>query len=149
MLKIYIASSWRNPGQQEIVKLLREHGYKVYDFKNPKLGNTGFNWSEIDENWQDWTSEEFYRNLHHPLADYGYELDKKAMDAADVCVMVLPCGKSASLEAGYFAGAKKPLAILLSECDSEPELMFKLANQVCCSYDELLEWLDDITIMFK
>lgn len=35
MAKIYVASSWRNPFQQEVVNILRDLGHEVYDFKNP------------------------------------------------------------------------------------------------------------------
>jgi hypothetical protein len=34
-VKIYVASSWRNAEQPEIVGLLRDLGHEVYDFKNP------------------------------------------------------------------------------------------------------------------
>ena len=51
MAKIYVASSWRNEYQQEVVKVLRELGHEVYDFKNPE-GRTGFQWSAIDKDWQ-------------------------------------------------------------------------------------------------
>lgn len=36
MAKIYVASSWRNPYQPEVVAALRKTGYEVYDFRNPK-----------------------------------------------------------------------------------------------------------------
>lgn len=48
MAKIYVASSWRNPFQQEVVNILRDLGHEVYDFKNPPHGNGGFQWSDID-----------------------------------------------------------------------------------------------------
>lgn len=35
MSRIYVASSWRNPYQPGIVDLLRMHGHKAYDFRNP------------------------------------------------------------------------------------------------------------------
>lgn len=38
MAKIYVASSWRNPFQQEVVNILRDLGHEVYDFKNPHMG---------------------------------------------------------------------------------------------------------------
>ncbi len=58
---------------------------------------------------------------------------------ADACVLVLPCGRSAHLEAGYFAGAGKPLLILLA--DGEPELMYKMASEI---YTELGELIADL-----
>ena len=52
--RIYVASSWRNAQQPEIVEALRFEGYEVYDFRNPAPGNTGFAWSEIDREWLGW-----------------------------------------------------------------------------------------------
>lgn len=48
MAKIYVASSWRNVFQQDVVDILRNLGHEVYDFKNPPHGNGGFQWSDID-----------------------------------------------------------------------------------------------------
>lgn len=44
--RIYVASSWRNPIQPEVVRHLREAGHEVYDFRNPAPGQEGFSWRE-------------------------------------------------------------------------------------------------------
>jgi nucleoside 2-deoxyribosyltransferase len=49
------------------------------------------------------------------------------MDWADCCVLVLPCGRSAHIEAGYMAGRGKPVWVLAVE-PCEPELMYKLCK---------------------
>lgn len=33
MAKIYVASSWRNVFQQDVVGILRDLGHEVYDFR--------------------------------------------------------------------------------------------------------------------
>ncbi len=106
--QIYVASSWRNTYQQSIVELLRNYKYEVYDFRNPKEGNKGFKWSEVDLQWEVWTTEEYRDNLKHKISQEGFELDFDAMKAADQCVLVLPSGRSSHLEAGYFWGTGKP-----------------------------------------
>lgn len=78
MAKIYVASSWRNEYQQEVVKVLRELGHEVYDFKNPE-GRTGFQWSAIDKDWQNWTTEQYRDALRHPVAESGFNSDFNAM----------------------------------------------------------------------
>lgn len=138
-LNIYVASSWRNPTQQEVVKRLREAGHEVYDFRNPEPGNTGFHWSEIDPDWKQWTPEKFREALEHDIAVDGFSRDFQAMIEAAAGVLVMPCGRSAHIEAGYFAGQHKALFILLS--DGEPELMYAMADRLCTSVDELLEAL--------
>ena len=136
-MKIYVASSWRNTYQPKVVNRLRCEGHEVYNFRTPCPGNNGFKWSEIDLDWQDWNQEQYRKALWHSLAVEGYDLDFNAMKEADTCVLVLPCGRSAHLEAGYFAGAGKPLHILILEpCD--PELMYKMAIGIYTTIDELI-----------
>lgn len=96
MAKIYVASSWRNVFQQDVVAILRDLGHEVYDFKNPPHGNGGFQWSDIDPDWQNWTTEQYQEALNHPIAQKGFDSDFNGMQWADVCVMVLPCGRSAN-----------------------------------------------------
>jgi hypothetical protein len=140
-LKIYVASSWRNYRQPNVCAALRNYGHKIYDFRNPEDGDNGFHWSEIDPDWQKWTPEQYRSNLSHPIAKNGYRKDLKAMLWADTCVLVMPCGRSAHLEAGYFVGANKKLIILID--DDEPELMYKLADRVCITIDEVCNYLDE------
>jgi nucleoside 2-deoxyribosyltransferase len=51
------------------------------------------------------------------------------MEWADACVLVLPCGRSAHLEAGWFAGKGKPVFVLTFDGE-EPELMAKMCHGV-------------------
>lgn len=133
-MKIYVASSWRNELQQKVVKELRDAGHEVYDFKNPEPF-TGFAWSEIDENWKDWTNDEYIAALQHPRAIEGFNSDFDAMKWADCCVLVLPCGRSAHTEAGWMQGKQKPTIVLIDE-KQEPELMYKIYHAI---YDTIAD----------
>lgn len=133
--RIYVASSWRNAYQPHVVGLLRERGYEVYDFRNPKPGNTGFNWREIAPNWQEWTTEQYREALQHPIAKKAYELDISAVRTCDTCVLVLPSGRSASWEFGYAMGQGKR-GVVVQFGRGEPELMYQEA-QIIASIDEL------------
>lgn len=137
-MKIYLASSWRNPGQPTLVNMLRSEGHEVYDFRNPP-NRAGFAWHDISQDWRGWTPEEFRESLQHPDAVAGYEADFSGMKWADACVLLLPCNRSAHLEAGYFWGAGKPLHILLH--NGEPELMYRAATSISTTVQELLERL--------
>jgi nucleoside 2-deoxyribosyltransferase len=138
-VKVYVASSWRNKYQQDVVAELRNAGHEVYDFRNPRPGDHGFHWSEIDPKWQQWREFEYRDALKHPIAESGFASDFEAMQWADACVLVLPCGRSAHLEAGWFVGQGKPCAIFIPET-VEPELMYKMGT-VCVWMDEVLECL--------
>ncbi|WP_205728909.1 hypothetical protein [Flagellimonas onchidii] len=140
-MKIYVASSWRNEYQPEVVKLLKELGHEVYDFRSPSGTDKGFSWSEIDPNWEDWTSEEYKEALKHQRAEQGFNLDFNAMKWADVCVMVLPCGRSANTEAGWMKGAGKKVYVY-QPVKQEPELMYKI-------YDDIINSVEELTSLFS
>ena len=144
MSKSYLASSWRNELQPEMVNWLRQEGHEVYDFRNPTEGVGGFGWSEIDENWRGWTPQEFIEGLQHPAAERGYKLDFEALYACDVCIMMRPCGVSAALELGWAAGYGARTAIYIpAHHMGEPELMYKLADGVFDDLGDLRRWLND------
>jgi hypothetical protein len=140
-MRVYLASSWRNQDQPFVVEQLRDAGHEVYDFRNPSDHDAGFDWSWIDRGWLHWDTTEFRTALQHPLAEKGYTLDKAALDWCDACVMLMPCGRSAHLELGYAVGTGKRTIVYLVDDHCEPELMYKLADQICVSPDELLRAL--------
>jgi len=135
-MKIYVASSWRNQIQPEVVRFLRDRGYEVYDFKNPAHGDSGFHWSEIDPHWKNWTTAEFRQGLGHHVAQEGFRKDMAALEACDLCVLVLPCGRSAHLELGWAVGAGKR-SIVFMQGPAEPELMYRMVDNVVDSFAEL------------
>ena len=67
----------------------------------------------------------------------------EALKAADTCVLVLPCGRSAHAEAGWMAGAGKRVIVYIPEM-VEPELMYKLFDEVVDNLDDLVNcfWYD-------
>lgn len=138
--KIYVASSWRNSWQPSTVIALRKL-YEVYDFRNPAPDNTGFKWYDIDPHWPTWLPAQFRKALDHPIAQAGFKCDKDAMDWADTCLLVLPSGKSAHLEAGYMAGEGKKVIVYSPATAIEPELMYKLLGKICLNWTEVLEEL--------
>jgi hypothetical protein len=136
-MKIYVASSWRNLIQPDVVCALRQCGHDVYDFKKPRPGDSGFSsWRDIDPCWEQWTPEQYREALQHPIAKAGYQLDIDALKACDACVLVLPSGRSASWEFGYAMGQGK-LGYVLQLGRVEPELMYREAK-ILASMGELL-----------
>ena len=115
MAKIYVASSWRNKYYPEVVSRLRMEGHDVYDFRNPPHGGAGFHWTDVDENAPNWTFAQYAEGLRHPLAERQFAADLEALKWADVCVLVLPCGRSAHTEAGWLAGAGKKVFAYIPE----------------------------------
>ena len=142
-MKLYVASSWRNREQPAVVADLRLAGHQVYDFRNPRPGDRGFAWSAIDPEWRKWSPAAFSLALGHRIARRGFALDFEAMKWADGCVLALPCGRSAHLEAGWCIGAGKPTIVYAPELP-EPELMYLLAgpSPIALTIDRLLAWAE-------
>lgn len=140
MASIYVASSWRNPYYPEVVKRLHAEGHEVYDFRNPPHGGSGFHWTDVNENVPNWTFEQYAEGLTHPLAERQFAADLEALQQADTCVLVLPCGRSAHTEAGWMAGKGKRVIVYIPEM-VEPELMYKLFDDVIGNLDNLVDRL--------
>lgn len=117
--------------------MIRVLGHDVYDFKKPNNGN-GFQWTNIDPNWQDWTMEQYKQALKDDYAQFGFNRDFDAMKSADICVLCLPCGRSAHLEAGWMKGAgKKVIAFIPPDERIEPELMYGMLDGIALSLEDL------------
>ncbi len=140
MSRIYVASSWRNVYQQDMVKALRKAGHEVYDFKNPPHGKGGFKWALIDPSWEEWSTKEYINNLKHPVSEAGFKSDLDAMEWAEVCVLVLPCGRSAHAEAGWMQGSGRRTIVYIPE-KQEPELMYKLFGMVTDDINSIIDFL--------
>ena len=142
-MKLYIASSWRNPYYPSVVTALREAGHDVYDFRNPPSGGHGFKWSMIDENYMEWTPEQYREQLMtNPLVQQQLKNDVEALKSCNACVLVLPCGRSAHTEAGWMAGASKKVLVYIPETQ-EPELMYGLFDGICTTMEELVNCLQN------
>lgn len=124
--RIYLASSWKNPYYDECLRLLEEAGHDVYDFRDPVHA---FDWKQIDENWGTWAVNTYLEALEHPLAQAGFRRDKDALDWCQVCVLLLPSGRSAHLEAGYAIGRGKPTHVVLPPLLDNADLMNLLAGK--------------------
>jgi hypothetical protein len=149
-MKIYVASSWRNTYQKEVVERLRVLGHEVYDFRgtgdgwgNGEKGPGGFGWHEIEPSWKElWTADiaSYIAALDHPRAKEGFKRDMDALEQCDACIMVNPCGQSAHAEMGWAAGAGKLVAVYCPEV-REPDLMVKMANLVTNQWSSIELWL--------
>lgn len=140
-MKIYLASSWRNPHQPRLVEFLRRNGHEVYDFRNPP-NKSGFGWEQAGpvrrgpDGKAVVNAREYRDTLAHPIARAGYEADRGGIEWAHACVFIAPAGRSASWELGYATALGKLTIVVLHET-MEPELMF-LESIIVGSDDELL-----------
>ena len=141
-MKLYTASSWRNEKYPNVVKELLRNGHEVYDFRN---ANSWFRWEEISEDWEYWSNGQFVSALSHPLSKKAFSADFNGMQWADACVLILPCGKSAHIEAGYMKGKGKPLYILLDNWEmTRAELTYSIADGIFGNLPQLVERLQTL-----
>lgn len=144
MAKIYIATSWKNNYYPNLRHKLLDQGHEVYDFRDPEFA---FKWEnvKVPEGFEDWYShsERFTKILASSWeCDRGFNRDKEALDWCDTCILLLPCGRSAHLEAGYIVGQGKRLIIYLSPNNFEPELMYKFTKEIVNNELELEQALN-------
>ena len=137
-MKLYTASSWRNEKYSSVVELLLFEGHRIYNFRD---ANSWFKWEEIDEKWESWNNIQFVQALSHPLSKKAFSADFRGMQWADACVLIMPCGKSAHIEAGYMKGKGKPLYILLDGEATRAELTYSIADGIFESVPQLLQRL--------
>lgn len=78
------------------------------------------------------------RVLATRIAGEGFDSDMAALRACDACVLVLPCGRSAHLELGWAAGARKETIVLCPDPE-EPELMYLMLRHPVVSTLRQLE----------
>ncbi len=148
-MKIYVASSWRNQYQQGVVTALRGLGHEVYDFKGDgdgwgvATGPGGFSWSEVDPEWQSWPDDvpRYLTGLQHPRAVEGFRRDMDALERSDACIMVMPCGPSASMEMGWACGSKLRVAVYIPAM-REPDLMVNMAGIVTDDLEAAIRYLE-------
>ena len=140
-MRVYLASSWRNPYYLRALADITAAGHEVYDWRNHPAA---FNWKQVDEDWENWSMDNYLKALNHPVAEAGFASDARELDECDVCVLLLPCGRSAHTELGYMLGAGKPGLVVLMDHTFEPELMYKLCGKggVVKTIDEAIEWLN-------
>lgn len=125
MARIYIASSWRNEvAARELAAFLREAGHEVDCFCDPSTGRFVFNVPLPDRPHLD--AKTFLES--DSRARQAFREDRAWIEWADVLVMLLPCGKSAHLEAGYARGLRKTVIIYGDFPKGEIEVMYGFAH---------------------
>ena len=154
--RIYLAASWRNPHYEPTLAALGEH-HHVYDFKN---GNAAFSWKTLLVGPKNFatplslgallTGKTQYpvsaveQALHTNEARAAWYADYSHLINADACVLLLPAGNSAHMEAGLAGGQKKPVLLYVpQEVQAlEPDLMWRTWLPFIRTMPELLARLE-------
>lgn len=141
MLKIYLASSWRN--RDMLIKLagLLRRSHEVDCFceeeRNRKAGRKMLDPSKFKKEFMTQITA-----LDHPAVVDCFWANKEAIDGADIVLLIHPCGHSAHLEAGYAVGRGKELYIFVQEKFGEYDAMNLMADRVLALPDTVEQLAD-------
>ena len=130
-MKIYLASSWKN--QKTILALvesLEKEGFEVDAFCRSTDIRYSFPWSELVNNEDDLKYYDAIEFLADSRTQRAFIEDKKWLDWADTVIMVMPCGRSSHLEAGYAVGQGKRLYIYGNFPKGEFDVMYGFADRL-------------------
>jgi len=135
MKKIYIATSWKMEKYARVAaKQLKTKGHEVDCFCDESSGRFIFSVEELDGMPIDSFNAISFLNTEQ--AQKAFKEDKKWIDWCDTLIMLLPCGKSAHLEAGYAKGLGKEVIIAGDFPPGEFDVMYGFADFMI-SYSDL------------
>lgn len=141
-IKIYVASSWKNPQHEVVIEDLRGRGYQVYDYRK---FNVAFSWEAIDPNYEKWTPEEYLLALGCLDVSEAFWKDMNALHEADVVLGLDPLGVSSGFELGWAAGYGKPVILLVGEF-TKPELMIKGIPYRVSSLEDAISTINNLNL---
>ena len=128
-MKIYLASSWKNQALViEIAEKIEAEGFEVDAFCRATDKRYSFHWSELVDNEEDLRSYDAIQFLADGRCQRAYLEDRKWLDWSDCVIMILPCGKSSHMEAGYAAGQGKRLYLYGDFPSGEFDVMYGFAD---------------------
>jgi nucleoside 2-deoxyribosyltransferase len=138
-MKVYLASSWRNAEQVKQIKdVLISKGHEVDAFCDSSAGRFVFSFDLLP----DVSGMNAKTVMQEPAVQKAFAEDKKWLDWADACVMILPAGNSAHLEAGYAKGQGKKLVIYRPVLPKgEFDVMYGFADLITEDLHDVVEFL--------
>ena len=141
-MNIYLIGSLRNPEVPKLANRLRAEGWDVFD-----------DWyaagPEADDKWREYEKgrgHTYLEALGGLAATHIFDFDLRHLHRSDAAVLVLPAGRSGHLELGYAIGTGKPGYILLDNEPDRYDVMYKFANGVYSTLDELITALESKSI---
>jgi nucleoside 2-deoxyribosyltransferase len=147
--RVYIASSWRNAdGVKLLADFLRDYHMEVFAFVEQDKRADGLD--KFIFNAKDWDGKvpldkmDWIDFMDNPKTERAYRADKAGLDWADTVILLLPCGRSAHLEAGYAVGKGKELYVWGDLPIGQFETMYGFADGLF-RFDELPKLLKVLT----
>ena len=132
-MTFYLIGSLRNPNIPTIANQLEAAtGFEIFADWYAPGPNADLHWKEYEKA----RGRTYNEALQGWAAKHIFEFDKFHLDRADGAILILPCGVSGHLEAGYMAKTK-PVYALMDQEDHERWDVMRQFSTVCFSMDEL------------
>src|SRR3990167_237573 len=140
---LYIIGSLSNPEVIKVTKRLKEEGI-------PAFSEWMASGPEADQHWKNYGKAigwSYLETLKSDFVQTAFNFDFKHMQEADGCILVMPAGKSAHCEFGWFVGSGRKAYILFDGEPDRPDLMPpNLATGVFFDLDSLIAALKPIKL---
>lgn len=145
-MKIYLASSWRmKKTVLEMSRILKKDGHEVDAFCDPSDNRVSFDWEELTDIMKDEKLDlekmDAIDMMKHWRVKDAFQEDKRFIDWADTLIMLMPCGRSSHIEAGYAKGTGKKLYIIGGFEKGKFDTMYGFADGLYY-YDEILSLIN-------
>lgn len=134
---IYLIGSLRNPEVPRVANRLREAGFEVFD----DWYASGPTADDCLWEYEKGRGHNAVQALQGHAAQHVYTFDKKFIDQAQAAVLLMPAGKSAFFELGWFRGSGRPGYILFDQDPERIDIMFQLATNMFYNTDDLIKEL--------
>lgn len=145
-MKIYIASSWKM--EKRVIawkKVFQSYDHEVDAFCDSESGRYVFHWTELVDNEKDLKNFNALTFLADQRTQKAFLEDKKWLDWAECCFLILPSGRSAHLEAGYAVGQGKKLIIWQDAFpQGEFDVMYGFADLVTDQYGDVVDFVNGV-----
>ena len=137
-MKVYIIGSLNNPSIIPLTKRLHDEGINAFS-----------QWMcsgpDADQWWKHYGKEmgwSYTETLKSDFVQTAFGFDYRHMKESDACVLVMPGGKSAHCEFGWFVGSGRKAYILFDGEPDRPDLMPpNLATRIFFNTDDLIQEL--------
>ena len=128
-MKIYVAGSMKNRDAiREVGEQLREHGFSCYVFCDAIEAAYAYSMQLRNQHDMSMLTPDLALTL--PVVQAIFECNMRELEASDVVLVVLPCGRSAHLEAGWAVGRGKVAMIYGPMVRGEFDAMYGMASGV-------------------
>lgn len=135
---IYLIGSLNNPNIVDIENKMHEAGLVTF-------AQWMCSGPDADQHWKEYGKRRgwsYMDTVKSSFVQTAFNFDFKHMQESDTCVLVMPAGKSAHCEFGWFVGTGRKAYILFDGEPDRPDLMPpNLATGVFFGIDSLIEEL--------